>query len=63
MAERFISIREVLNRTSLSKTEIYRRIRAGKFPRAAPLSPARVAWLESEVEAWMDARVADRGGP
>ena len=61
MAERFVSLREVLNRTSFSKTHVYRLIRAGRFPRSVPLGPGRVAFLESEIENWMAARVAERG--
>lgn len=60
MAEKFLSLREVLVRTSLSKTHTYRLINAGYFPRPVPLGPHRVAFLESEVEAWMAERVARR---
>ncbi len=61
MAERFISLREVLSRTSLSKTEIYRLIRAERFPRQVPLGPRRVGFVESEVARWMADRLAGRG--
>lgn len=61
MAERFLSLREVLDRTSLSKTHTYRLIGAGRFPRPVPLGPGRVAFLESEVRAWMEDRVQARG--
>ncbi len=63
MTERFLSLREVLNRTSLSKTHTYRLINAGKFPRSVPLGPHRVAFLESELESWMADRVAAREAP
>jgi len=60
MAERFISLREVLNRTSLSKTHTYRLIKVGTHPRPVPLGPHRVAFLESEIDAWMEKRIAER---
>ena len=61
MASRFISMREVRNRTTFSKTHIYRLIRAGTFPRQVSLGgPHRVAFLESEIDEWMDARVRAR---
>ena len=60
MTERFISLREVLSRTSLSKTHTYRLINVGTHPRPVPLGPHRVAFLESEVEEWMADRVAAR---
>jgi len=58
---RFISMREVRNRTSLSKTTIHKRINAGTFPRPVGLEGSRVAFVEAQVEAWMKARVGDGG--
>lgn len=60
MAERFISLRDVLARTSLSKTHTYRLINAGQFPRPVPLGPHRVAFVEREVNDWLQARVDER---
>jgi prophage regulatory protein len=39
---------------------ILRLEKQGKFPRRVQVGPNRVAWLESEVEAWVAARVAAR---
>jgi prophage regulatory protein len=33
---------------------------AGRFPRRLALGQNRVAWLLSEVEAWLDERIASR---
>lgn len=60
MTERFIAMAEVRRRVALSKTEIYRKIAAGAFPRPVPLGTQRVGWLESEVAAWMADRLAAR---
>ena len=51
---------EVLDRICLSKTHLYRKINAGQFPRPVPLGPWKVAFLESEIEAWMAARLQAR---
>ncbi len=59
MAERFLPLREVLARTSLSRSHTYRLIAEGTFPASVPLG-GRVAWLESEISAWQDARIAER---
>jgi prophage regulatory protein len=45
---------------SLSKVQIWRLERAGKFPLRARISHARVAWVESEIEQWIAARVSAR---
>lgn len=50
-----LPIREVRRLTSLSNTELYRRMKAGRFPANIPLGPGRVAWWMSDVQAWMDA--------
>ena len=60
MGDRFISMSEVLDRICLSKTHLYRKINAGQFPRPVPLGPQKVAFLESEVEAWMADRLRAR---
>jgi prophage regulatory protein len=57
---RFIRRRDVLARTTLSHTELYRRIAAGTFPKPIPLGGGqRVAWNERDVIEWIDARIAD----
>lgn len=63
MAERFISVKQVLDRVCLCKTELYERIKAGTFPRSVALGPHKVVFLESQVDAWMQAQVeaADSG--
>jgi prophage regulatory protein len=60
MADRFVSLAEVVDRVSFSKTHIYRKIAAGTFPRPVPLGPNKVAFLESEVDRWMAERLEAR---
>nr|WP_313404828.1 AlpA family transcriptional regulator [Pseudomonas sp.] len=55
---RFIKLAEIRDLTSLSTTEIYRRIAAGTFPKQIPLGPKSVAWIESEIIAWCEERIA-----
>lgn len=59
-ARRFIKLTEVKTLTTLSTSEIYRRIAAGTFPAQITLGPKSVAWLEAEVLAWCDALAAQR---
>jgi prophage regulatory protein len=59
VAQRFISIKEVVERICLSKTELYHRLNAGTFPRPIGLGPKKVVFLESEIEAWMQARLEE----
>lgn len=63
MAARFLTIYMVLDRVALSKTEMYRRIKAGTFPKSVSLGPQKVVFLESDIDAWMEAQMerADEG--
>ncbi|MDG9926547.1 MULTISPECIES: AlpA family phage regulatory protein [unclassified Pseudomonas] len=56
---RFIKLREVKALTTLSTSELYRRIAAGTFPRQVMLGPKSAVWIEAEVTAWCEARIAE----
>lgn len=58
-ARRFIKRRDVESITGLSCTEIYRRIAAGTFPAQVTLGPKSVVWIESEIMAWCEDRIAE----
>lgn len=51
---------EVEARVALTRTTIYNYIREGKFPRPVTLGVRNVAWLESEIEAWIASRIEAR---
>ncbi|CAN7369071.1 helix-turn-helix transcriptional regulator [Aminobacter ciceronei] len=61
---RLISIKEACRLTSLSRSSIFLKSKAGKFPKPLRLSGdddgARKAFLLSEVEAWIAEKIAVR---
>lgn len=59
---RFIKRQAVEEITGLSCSEIYRRIAAGTFPAQVTLGPKSVVWIEAEITAWCDARIAASRG-
>ncbi|CAM3208543.1 helix-turn-helix transcriptional regulator [Vibrio diazotrophicus] len=59
-ARRFIRLHEVSKMTGLSKSSIYDYMSAGLFPKSCSLGIRSVAWIESEVEQWMDDQIARR---
>jgi prophage regulatory protein len=59
----FIDRREVLQRTALSTSALYRLVRAGKFPKQVRISPNKVCWDLSEIEVWQQERLAERDTP
>ena len=56
--QRFIRRKEVQAKTGLGASSIYAMMKQGKFPKAITLSERRVAWIESEVDAWIANRIA-----
>ncbi|KII32219.1 AlpA family transcriptional regulator [Pseudomonas fluorescens] len=59
-ARRFIKLAAVRSLTTLSTSEIYRRIAAGRFPKQVMLGPKSAVWIEAEVIAWCESLVALR---
>ena len=58
-AERFLSAKAVIERTSLSTSTIYAMMSRGDFPRPVQLTKGRVAWREADVARWIEARLAE----
>ena len=57
---RLLKRREVEEKTSMSCSAIYAAISAGTFPKPCAIGARAVAWLESEVDAWIAERLASR---
>lgn len=51
---RIVRLPEVMERTSLSRSTIYRYIALGKFPKSKPLGVRAVGWRDSEISEWVD---------
>ena len=51
--DKIIHPRDLPSLTGLSRTTIWRLMRAGKFPKSFHLSSGRVGWKMSDVTDWM----------
>ena len=68
--KRLIRLPEVMNRTGYGRTSIYRKMEEGTFPRSVklggpPIDPnvfdsRAVAWIEDEVDQWVESRIEER---
>lgn len=58
--DRLLSMTDVEQMVGFCKVTIYKLIREGGFPAQVRLGPNKVAWLRSEVLAWIGERVAAR---
>ena len=63
MQDFFIRWPQVKAATGLSRTTVWRLEKAGQFPRRRLLGAKSVAWLQSEISAWMQTRVTAEGKP
>jgi prophage regulatory protein len=59
---RVLRLPEVKARVGKCTSAIYAEVKAGTFPKSIPLGPQARGWLESEINAWIAARVAERDG-
>lgn len=51
--------KEVEARTGLPRSSLYELIGRGEFPRPIRLGERSVAWIDSEVDAWIASRIAE----
>ena len=56
---RMVDVRE---RTGLSRSFIYELVKKGTFPRPFKLATRASVWVESEVNEWIENKIANRGG-
>jgi len=57
---RLIKLKEVMAKTSLGHSIIYKFIAEGTFPKQVSLGAKSVAWVESEVDDWIMERIGER---
>ena len=57
--ERFLSLAQIEQATSLKKSTVYGLIQRGEFPKPVTITARRVAWVSSEIQAWIAARVGE----
>ena len=67
---RFYRLSEVMCRTGYGRTSIYRKMEDGSFPKSLKLGgPPKdpyefdsraIAWIEDEVDQWIESRIEDR---
>ncbi|MBB4272822.1 helix-turn-helix transcriptional regulator [Rhizobium mongolense] len=56
-----VSLNEAAKMTSMSRTMVNKYRASGRFPQPVDLGDRRVAFVKSEVMAWIEAKIAARG--
>lgn len=57
MTHRFLRLSVIKNMTGLSRSTIYMRIAEKRFPKPIKLGERAVAWLESDINTWMEQQI------
>ena len=55
--KKFLARQEVMDITSKSYTTLWRDMRDGTFPQTYKIGARRVAWLDSEVQDWVNSKI------
>ncbi|QWA10342.1 AlpA family transcriptional regulator [Sodalis ligni] len=59
-SHQLLRLKQVEEKTGLKRSQIYLYMKSGNFPRSIKIGPASVAWLESEVDEWINLKLANR---
>lgn len=57
--KRLIRVPEVLRRVGFSRTTMYELIKEGRFPDKVIIGARSVAFVESEIDAWIENTISD----
>jgi prophage regulatory protein len=57
--QRLIRLSEVIRRTGFGKTWIYTLIKSGRFPSQVKTGLRSIAFIESEIDAWIEKIISD----
>ncbi|HEC2551408.1 TPA: AlpA family transcriptional regulator [Raoultella ornithinolytica] len=59
-SHQLLRLKQVEVKTGLKRSQVYLYMKKGTFPRSIKIGPASVAWLESEVDEWINLKLANR---
>ena len=54
--ERLMRQNEVIARTGLGRTTVWRKEQEGTFPKRRRITDSTIGWLESEISEWIETR-------
>ena len=60
-SKKVLRLHKVIEKTGMSRATIYAYLKIRNFPAPISLGERSVGWLESEVDQWIDSRIALRG--
>lgn len=58
--KKLIPMKDLKKQVSLSSTTIYKMVKDGIFPKPIILQNTRIAWVDQEIEAWINQKIEER---
>tara|TARA_R110002124_G_scaffold201177_4_gene367739 strand:- start:2277 stop:2519 length:243 start_codon:yes stop_codon:yes gene_type:complete len=60
---RVLRLKDVIEKTGLARSTIYKYVDAGTFPKPISLGGRSVGWVDAEVHEWITERIENRDIP
>lgn len=60
MQAKYIRLNKVIHLTGLGRSSIYKFMAEGSFPKSISFGAKRIAWLESDIQNWMQQKIESR---
>ena len=57
MATTILRLPDVMTRTGLSRSSIYKRVNQDRFPKSISLGGRAIGWIEAEIDEWINEQV------
>lgn len=60
MSYSILRVKDVIKKTGIQRTNLYRQVKAKTFPAPISLGAKAIGWIESEVDTWIESRMDAR---
>lgn len=57
---RILRLRDVMDKTGLARSTVYKYIEAGTFPKPIDLGGRSVGWVDEEINDWIQEKISQR---
>lgn len=60
LPHRLLRLEQVKEKTGLGRSQIYAFMKSNNFPRSIKIGPSSIAWLEAEIDDWINEKLTNR---
>ena len=55
-----LRLNKIKEKTGLSRSNIYRKVANGEFPKPISLGGKAIGWIENEINEWINGKISER---